>query len=67
MRAVSDDEVTEVLRLAGLLATARVRRYAKKTGSAPLESMAQIDKRIAKSKKALADYVRTIAQEQETV
>lgn len=55
-----EEIVTEVLRLANLYAIARVRRYAKSVGSAPLETEGRIKKRIAESKKALEDYVRSV-------
>lgn len=67
MNVPEDLVVAEVLRLASAYATARERRHIKRTGLAPLESMAQIDRRIAKSRKALAEYVRTIGKEQRPV
>jgi len=39
-------QVDEIMRLAGVLATARVRRYAMLVGRAPLETEAGVDRKI---------------------
>jgi hypothetical protein len=52
-----EQKVTEAMRLAGLLATARVRRYVFQQGLSQLETQAKVDRRVSEATKALRDYL----------
>lgn len=61
MRGVyTNERVSEAMRLASLLATARVRRYAKANGKAVHETKANIDRRVRKAEEALRFYLENI-------
>ena len=53
--------VDEIMRLANLFAAARVRKYAKAIGHAPLESKWGVERKVKAAREALRDYVeRTV-------
>lgn len=56
----SKERITEVMRLANLHATARVRRYAKSVGRASNETREGIDKRVAKTEAELRTYLESV-------
>lgn len=56
----SDAHIEEVMRLARLYATARVRRYAKSVGKAENETKEGIDKRCAYTESALRAYLESV-------
>lgn len=53
-----EEKVAEAMRLANLLATARVRRYVFNAGLSQVETKASTDKRVNKAKNALENYLR---------
>ena len=58
----SQDHVAEAMRLANLMATARVRKYAKGNGGAPNETADQIERRLTKATNELRTYLeRTLS------
>lgn len=51
------EKVDEIMRLAGLLATARVRRYVYNQGLAQVETKVGVEKRVKNATEALRNYV----------
>lgn len=57
-----DEIVAEAMRLANLMATARVRRYVFRQGLSQLETEAGVDRRVNNATKALRDYLEGIVR-----
>ena len=53
----STEKVEEIMRLAGLLATARVRRYVYNQGLAQVETKVGVEKRVKNATESLRNYV----------
>lgn len=58
-----EPKVAEAMRLASLLARARVRKYAKANGLAPMETEAGLRRNVERATYALRDYLRKNFQE----
>ncbi len=56
---MSEDQIIEVMRLAGMLAVARVRRYALRVGHAPNETEKGVLLRIRETEEDLRTYLKT--------
>jgi hypothetical protein len=60
---VTDAQVQEAMRLANLLATARVRKYAQAVGHAALESPASVQRKVDTARANLTNYLKGIGHE----
>lgn len=57
---MTPDQVTEAMRLANLMATARVRRYAFKVLRTPTETEESINRKVEKTTEALRKYLEEL-------
>lgn len=60
---MNDDPVDNIMRLASVLATARVRRFAKHIGRAPLETEEGIERKVARAEAELRAAVEALRQQ----